>query len=177
MCVSSLQGTIHPFRKTHRSVLGKLLQEFRLVSSDRRVSLFTLSVCYHQELLSGKSLLPNPTAAVIWLDCASHCESNPNSSSNPVSWTGRRVPVNQYVLHPLHRPPPAPTVHSFLLTRLQVLTQHPGPFSLYACFYTCLDTLQPTGLDAHFRHVRSKLFHRGLSVLAHTVWKVQQQKK
>uniref|UniRef100_A0A3B5L3Z5 Cation efflux protein transmembrane domain-containing protein n=1 Tax=Xiphophorus couchianus TaxID=32473 RepID=A0A3B5L3Z5_9TELE len=31
------QGTIHPFRKTHRSVIGKLLQEFRLVSSDRRV--------------------------------------------------------------------------------------------------------------------------------------------
>uniref|UniRef100_M3ZRS1 Solute carrier family 30 member 6 n=1 Tax=Xiphophorus maculatus TaxID=8083 RepID=M3ZRS1_XIPMA len=31
-----LQGTIHPFRKTHRSVIGKLLQEFRLVSSDRR---------------------------------------------------------------------------------------------------------------------------------------------
>ncbi|XP_030296809.1 zinc transporter 6 isoform X2 [Sparus aurata] len=29
-------GTIHPFRKTHRSVFGKLLQEFRLVSSDRR---------------------------------------------------------------------------------------------------------------------------------------------
>ncbi|KAM9847735.1 zinc transporter 6 [Aulostomus maculatus] len=29
-------GTIHPFRKTHRSLLGKLLQEFRLVSSDRR---------------------------------------------------------------------------------------------------------------------------------------------
>lgn len=34
----NLQGTIHPFRKTHRSVFGKLLQEFRLVSSDRRVS-------------------------------------------------------------------------------------------------------------------------------------------
>uniref|UniRef100_A0A8C6VNU2 Uncharacterized protein n=1 Tax=Nothobranchius furzeri TaxID=105023 RepID=A0A8C6VNU2_NOTFU len=30
------QGTIHPFRKSHRSVFGKLLQEFRLVSSDRR---------------------------------------------------------------------------------------------------------------------------------------------
>uniref|UniRef100_A0A3Q2CFT5 Solute carrier family 30 member 6 n=1 Tax=Cyprinodon variegatus TaxID=28743 RepID=A0A3Q2CFT5_CYPVA len=30
------QGTIHPFRKTHRSMFGKLLQEFRLVSSDRR---------------------------------------------------------------------------------------------------------------------------------------------
>uniref|UniRef100_A0A669DSJ3 Solute carrier family 30 member 6 n=1 Tax=Oreochromis niloticus TaxID=8128 RepID=A0A669DSJ3_ORENI len=30
------QGTIHPFRKTHRSVFGKLLQEFRLVASDRR---------------------------------------------------------------------------------------------------------------------------------------------
>ncbi|XP_069394916.1 zinc transporter 6 [Paralichthys olivaceus] len=29
-------GTIHPFRKTHRSVFGKLLQEFRLVASDRR---------------------------------------------------------------------------------------------------------------------------------------------
>uniref|UniRef100_A0A1A7YA39 Solute carrier family 30 (Zinc transporter), member 6 n=1 Tax=Iconisemion striatum TaxID=60296 RepID=A0A1A7YA39_9TELE len=29
-------GTIHPFRKSHRSVFGKLLQEFRLVSSDRR---------------------------------------------------------------------------------------------------------------------------------------------
>uniref|UniRef100_A0A665VQI9 Cation efflux protein transmembrane domain-containing protein n=1 Tax=Echeneis naucrates TaxID=173247 RepID=A0A665VQI9_ECHNA len=29
-------GTIHPFRKTHRSVLGKLVQEFRLVASDRR---------------------------------------------------------------------------------------------------------------------------------------------
>lgn len=35
-----LQGTIHPFRKTHRSVFGKLLQEFRLVSSDRRVSVW-----------------------------------------------------------------------------------------------------------------------------------------
>lgn len=33
-----LQGTIHPFRKTHRSLLGKLLQELRLVSSDQRVS-------------------------------------------------------------------------------------------------------------------------------------------
>uniref|UniRef100_A0A667Y9Z4 Solute carrier family 30 member 6 n=1 Tax=Myripristis murdjan TaxID=586833 RepID=A0A667Y9Z4_9TELE len=30
------QGTIHPFRKTHRSIFGKLLQEFRLVASDRR---------------------------------------------------------------------------------------------------------------------------------------------
>ncbi|KAK2896288.1 hypothetical protein QQF64_006328 [Cirrhinus molitorella] len=29
-------GTIHPFRKTHRSVLGKFAQEFRLVTSDRR---------------------------------------------------------------------------------------------------------------------------------------------
>lgn len=29
-------GTIHPFRKAHRSVLGKLAQEFRLVTSDRR---------------------------------------------------------------------------------------------------------------------------------------------
>ncbi|KAM6916484.1 LOW QUALITY PROTEIN: zinc transporter 6 [Xenentodon cancila] len=29
-------GTIHPFRRSHRSVFGKLLQEFRLVSSDRR---------------------------------------------------------------------------------------------------------------------------------------------
>lgn len=29
-------GTIHPFRKTHRSLLGKLLQELRLVSSDQR---------------------------------------------------------------------------------------------------------------------------------------------
>ncbi|XP_013884711.1 zinc transporter 6 [Austrofundulus limnaeus] len=29
-------GTIHPFRKSHRSIFGKLLQEFRLVSSDRR---------------------------------------------------------------------------------------------------------------------------------------------
>uniref|UniRef100_A0A672FFC8 Solute carrier family 30 member 6 n=2 Tax=Salarias fasciatus TaxID=181472 RepID=A0A672FFC8_SALFA len=29
-------GTIHPFRRTHRSITGKLLQEFRLVSSDRR---------------------------------------------------------------------------------------------------------------------------------------------
>ncbi|TKS91240.1 Zinc transporter 6 [Collichthys lucidus] len=32
-------GTIHPFRKTHRSVFGKLVQEFRLVSSDRRSEL------------------------------------------------------------------------------------------------------------------------------------------
>uniref|UniRef100_A0A674NGL4 Solute carrier family 30 member 6 n=1 Tax=Takifugu rubripes TaxID=31033 RepID=A0A674NGL4_TAKRU len=30
------QGTIHPFRKTHRSIFGKLLQEFTLVCSDRR---------------------------------------------------------------------------------------------------------------------------------------------
>uniref|UniRef100_A0A8C2A8H9 Solute carrier family 30 member 6 n=1 Tax=Cyprinus carpio TaxID=7962 RepID=A0A8C2A8H9_CYPCA len=30
------QGTIHPFRKTHRSVLGKFVQELRLVTSDRR---------------------------------------------------------------------------------------------------------------------------------------------
>ncbi|CAL8259001.1 unnamed protein product [Lota lota] len=29
-------GTIHPFRKTHRSLLGKLSQEVRLVTSDRR---------------------------------------------------------------------------------------------------------------------------------------------
>ncbi|XP_068183142.1 zinc transporter 6 [Antennarius striatus] len=29
-------GTIHPFRKTHRSIFGKLSQEIRLVSSDRR---------------------------------------------------------------------------------------------------------------------------------------------
>uniref|UniRef100_UPI0037E81BE0 zinc transporter 6 n=1 Tax=Semicossyphus pulcher TaxID=241346 RepID=UPI0037E81BE0 len=29
-------GTIHPFRRTHRSIFGKLVQEFRLVSSDRR---------------------------------------------------------------------------------------------------------------------------------------------
>ncbi|XDV51025.1 hypothetical protein PO909_019981 [Leuciscus waleckii] len=29
-------GTIHPFRKTHRSVLGKCAQEFSLVTSDRR---------------------------------------------------------------------------------------------------------------------------------------------
>uniref|UniRef100_A0A8C7V5J2 Cation efflux protein transmembrane domain-containing protein n=1 Tax=Oncorhynchus mykiss TaxID=8022 RepID=A0A8C7V5J2_ONCMY len=29
-------GTIHPFRKTHRSFFGKLSQEFRLVTSDRR---------------------------------------------------------------------------------------------------------------------------------------------
>ncbi|KAJ8013871.1 hypothetical protein DPEC_G00034300 [Dallia pectoralis] len=29
-------GTIHPFRKTHRSVFGKFSQEFRLVTSDRR---------------------------------------------------------------------------------------------------------------------------------------------
>ncbi|XP_055783881.1 zinc transporter 6 isoform X1 [Salvelinus fontinalis] len=31
-----LMGTIHPFRKTHRSFFGKLSQEFRLVTSDRR---------------------------------------------------------------------------------------------------------------------------------------------
>ncbi|CAF89989.1 unnamed protein product, partial [Tetraodon nigroviridis] len=30
------QGTIHPFRKTHRSVFGKLRQEIRLVHSDKR---------------------------------------------------------------------------------------------------------------------------------------------
>uniref|UniRef100_A0A8C7WIY3 Cation efflux protein transmembrane domain-containing protein n=1 Tax=Oncorhynchus mykiss TaxID=8022 RepID=A0A8C7WIY3_ONCMY len=30
------QGTIHPFRKTHRSFFGKLSQEFRLVTSDRQ---------------------------------------------------------------------------------------------------------------------------------------------
>ncbi|XP_071015641.1 zinc transporter 6-like [Oncorhynchus clarkii lewisi] len=29
-------GTIHPFRKTHRSFFGKLSQEFRLVTSDRQ---------------------------------------------------------------------------------------------------------------------------------------------
>lgn len=29
-------GTIHPFRKTHRSIFGKLTQEFSLVASDRR---------------------------------------------------------------------------------------------------------------------------------------------
>uniref|UniRef100_A0A671PS55 Cation efflux protein transmembrane domain-containing protein n=1 Tax=Sinocyclocheilus anshuiensis TaxID=1608454 RepID=A0A671PS55_9TELE len=29
-------GTIHPFRKTHRSVLGRFAQEFSLVTSDRR---------------------------------------------------------------------------------------------------------------------------------------------
>uniref|UniRef100_A0A667Y9P3 Solute carrier family 30 member 6 n=1 Tax=Myripristis murdjan TaxID=586833 RepID=A0A667Y9P3_9TELE len=32
----TVAGTIHPFRKTHRSIFGKLLQEFRLVASDRR---------------------------------------------------------------------------------------------------------------------------------------------
>lgn len=31
-----LLGTIHPFRKSHRSFFGKLSQEFRLVTSDRR---------------------------------------------------------------------------------------------------------------------------------------------
>lgn len=31
-----LLGTIHPFRKTHRSILGKFSQECRLVASDRR---------------------------------------------------------------------------------------------------------------------------------------------
>uniref|UniRef100_A0A8C5G5X1 Zinc transporter 6-like n=1 Tax=Gouania willdenowi TaxID=441366 RepID=A0A8C5G5X1_GOUWI len=36
LCVCVFQGTIHPFRKTHRSMVGKLVQEFRLVSSDRR---------------------------------------------------------------------------------------------------------------------------------------------
>uniref|UniRef100_A0A3P8WDV4 Solute carrier family 30 member 6 n=1 Tax=Cynoglossus semilaevis TaxID=244447 RepID=A0A3P8WDV4_CYNSE len=35
-CDTYVLGTIHPFRKTHRSIFGKLLQEFRLVSSDRR---------------------------------------------------------------------------------------------------------------------------------------------
>uniref|UniRef100_A0A8C8F1Q8 Cation efflux protein transmembrane domain-containing protein n=1 Tax=Oncorhynchus tshawytscha TaxID=74940 RepID=A0A8C8F1Q8_ONCTS len=30
------QGTIHPFRMTHRSFFGKLSQEFRLVTSDRQ---------------------------------------------------------------------------------------------------------------------------------------------
>ncbi|XP_041865823.1 zinc transporter 6 isoform X2 [Melanotaenia boesemani] len=29
-------GTIHPFRKAHRSIFGKVVQEFRLVASDRR---------------------------------------------------------------------------------------------------------------------------------------------
>ncbi|XP_056147676.1 zinc transporter 6 [Lampris incognitus] len=29
-------GTIHPFRRTHRSLLGRLSQEFRLVASDRQ---------------------------------------------------------------------------------------------------------------------------------------------
>ncbi|XP_016389605.1 zinc transporter 6 [Sinocyclocheilus rhinocerous] len=29
-------GTIHPFRRTHRSVLGRVAQEFSLVTSDRR---------------------------------------------------------------------------------------------------------------------------------------------
>uniref|UniRef100_A0AAR2KNW3 Cation efflux protein transmembrane domain-containing protein n=1 Tax=Pygocentrus nattereri TaxID=42514 RepID=A0AAR2KNW3_PYGNA len=29
-------GTIHPFRKTHKSFLGKFVQEFNLVASDRR---------------------------------------------------------------------------------------------------------------------------------------------
>uniref|UniRef100_A0A3B5L182 Cation efflux protein transmembrane domain-containing protein n=1 Tax=Xiphophorus couchianus TaxID=32473 RepID=A0A3B5L182_9TELE len=47
-CFVFLQGTIHPFRKTHRSVIGKLLQEFRLVSSDRRVGSvwFSLFLCF-----------------------------------------------------------------------------------------------------------------------------------
>uniref|UniRef100_A0A8C1FBJ7 Solute carrier family 30 member 6 n=1 Tax=Cyprinus carpio carpio TaxID=630221 RepID=A0A8C1FBJ7_CYPCA len=30
------QGTIHPFRRSHRSVLGRFAQEFSLVTSDRR---------------------------------------------------------------------------------------------------------------------------------------------
>ncbi|KAG7231441.1 hypothetical protein INR49_011936 [Caranx melampygus] len=33
---SYVLGTIHPFRRTHRSIFGKLQQEFRLVASDRR---------------------------------------------------------------------------------------------------------------------------------------------
>ncbi|KAF0027854.1 hypothetical protein F2P81_020595 [Scophthalmus maximus] len=36
-------GTIHPFRKTHRSVFGKLRQEFQLVTSDRRVKVPNVS--------------------------------------------------------------------------------------------------------------------------------------
>uniref|UniRef100_A0A672R8K5 Zinc transporter 6-like n=1 Tax=Sinocyclocheilus grahami TaxID=75366 RepID=A0A672R8K5_SINGR len=32
-------GTIHPFRRTHRSVLGRFVQELSLVTSDRRVTL------------------------------------------------------------------------------------------------------------------------------------------
>lgn len=35
-----LKGTIHLFRKSQRSFVGKLLQEFRLVAADRRVSCF-----------------------------------------------------------------------------------------------------------------------------------------
>lgn len=35
-----LKGTIHLFRKPQRSFFGKLLQEFRLVAADRRVSYF-----------------------------------------------------------------------------------------------------------------------------------------
>uniref|UniRef100_A0A3B3QEI8 Solute carrier family 30 member 6 n=1 Tax=Paramormyrops kingsleyae TaxID=1676925 RepID=A0A3B3QEI8_9TELE len=31
-----MQGTIHPFRKTHRSFIGKFAQEFCLVAADRR---------------------------------------------------------------------------------------------------------------------------------------------
>uniref|UniRef100_A0A3P8XEE4 Cation efflux protein transmembrane domain-containing protein n=1 Tax=Esox lucius TaxID=8010 RepID=A0A3P8XEE4_ESOLU len=34
--INDIIGTIHPFRKTHRSLFGKLSQEFRLVTSDRR---------------------------------------------------------------------------------------------------------------------------------------------
>ncbi|MEQ2225649.1 hypothetical protein ILYODFUR_019644 [Ilyodon furcidens] len=50
-------GTIHPFRRSHRSVFGKLLQELQLVSSDRRVRIISGSnrhpVSHHAGRLFG----------------------------------------------------------------------------------------------------------------------------
>uniref|UniRef100_A0A8C9FVY2 Uncharacterized protein n=1 Tax=Pavo cristatus TaxID=9049 RepID=A0A8C9FVY2_PAVCR len=37
-----LKGTIHLFRKSQRSLVGKLTHEFRLVAADRRVTVLTM---------------------------------------------------------------------------------------------------------------------------------------
>lgn len=82
-CALNFQGTIHPFRKTHRSIFGKLLQEFRLVSSDRRVSDETCRVLSGLWLfgllsfsLSGDHLKdPHVIIPISWLDAVCHTPS------------------------------------------------------------------------------------------------------
>uniref|UniRef100_A0A674NB69 Solute carrier family 30 member 6 n=1 Tax=Takifugu rubripes TaxID=31033 RepID=A0A674NB69_TAKRU len=64
------QGTIHPFRKTHRSIFGKLLQEFTLVCSDRR--------CWTILLFGALNLL-NTGCLLMW------CSSTNSMATSVVS--------------------------------------------------------------------------------------------